>query len=171
LQLLLRLEATYDVTRSEEFPPSDVFLSPGALEELKAASVLPPVLLTPRLATAAPLAVAFTTPPGLVVRCGRWCEARFGAAFCLGYEAWASAATEAVRLDDLLGKVVDGLFREEVRLPPVGDARVYAAVGDETSRGGLNGESWSTISRDRARILIGAGPHAVRWHAWPRCGR
>jgi hypothetical protein len=168
LRLLARLENAYEVTRSDTFPssPGALFLA-NTLEELRAVSALPPVLLTPRLPDAAPLAIAFTAPPGLVVRCGRWHEATFGAAFCAD-DMWATPTSEAERLDDLVGKVIDGLFAEAVRLPPVGSARVSAAFGDGTARQGLGGEGWNKIPRAHARVLIGAGPRAVRWRPWPR---
>jgi hypothetical protein len=169
LKLLARLESTYDVIRSEAFPSSRGTLYPlTALEELRASSALPPVLLTPCLPEAAPLAVAFTMPPGLVVRCGHWHEAAFGAAFCSGEDSWTTTESEAERLDDLVGKVVDGLFAEAVRLPLVGAARLSATFGDGTPRVGLNGEGWMTIPRAHARALIGKGPRAVRWRPWQR---
>jgi hypothetical protein len=171
LRLLARLENTYEVTRSGTFPSSPSALFPAsALEELMAVAASPPVLLTPRLRQAAPLAVAFTTPPGLLVRCGRWHDAPFGAPVYSGAgdDPWVTAASETERLDDLVGKVIDGLFAEAVRLPLVGSARVSAAFGDGTPREGLGGEGWGTIPRAHARALIGAGPRAVRWRPWPR---
>lgn len=165
LQLLARFEATYDVTRSETFPSSrSVLFSP---KELVRESVLPPVLLTPRLAEAAPLGVAFTAPT-LFVRCGRWHEATFGSAFYRDDDLWGTLASEMERLDDLVGKVVDGLFAEAVRLPLVGSARVSVTFGNGTPRAGLNGEGWMEIPRDLARALIGDGRRAVRWRPWPR---
>jgi hypothetical protein len=165
LQLLARLEATYDVIRSEEFPSSrGVFYS---VEELMSESVSPPMLLTPRLPEAAPLGVVFLTPPVLLVRCGRWHEATFGTAFYREDDLWGTPATEAERLDDLVGKVVDGLFAEAVRLPLVGTARLSASFGDGTVRAGLNGEGWTRIPRALGRALIGDGPRGVRWRPWP----
>jgi len=168
-QLLARLEATYDVTRSEALPSSPGSLIPReGLETLRAASELPPVLLTPRRANSAPLAMVFTAGPGLVVRCGFWHEAMFGAPFHTHDDMWMTAAHEVERLDDLVGKVVDGLFAEAVRLPLVGAARLSVTFGDGTPRPGLSGEGWMKIPRAHARTLIGAGPCAVRWRPWPR---
>ena len=166
LQLLARLEATYEVTRSEIFPAphGKVVLH----EDVMRGSALPPVLLTPRLPEAAPLAVLFTTQPGLFVRCGRWHEAGFGGGFSRIDDASATAASEAARFDDLVWKVVDGLFAEAVRLPLIGRARLSVTFGDGTPRSGLNGEAWQTMPRDLARVLIGHGPRAVRWRPWPR---
>ena len=164
LELLARLEATYEVTRTEAFPSSrGVLFSP---EALVSSSVLPPVLLTPRLPEAAPLGVAFTAH-NVIVRCGRWHEEIFGSAFYRD-DSWESRASEGDRLDDLVGKVVDGLFAEAVRLPLVGSARLSATFGDGTVRAGLNGEGWTRIPRAVARALIGGGPRAVRWRPWPR---
>jgi hypothetical protein len=166
LQLLARLEATYEVTRSEAFPLSrGVFYS---REELRSVSVLPPVLLTPQLPEAAPFGVVFLAPPVLLVRCGRWHEVTFGNAFYREDDSWGSRASEADRFDDLVGKVVDGLFGEAVRLPLVGRARLSATFGDGTVRAGLNGEGWTRIPRALGRTLIDGGPRAVRWRPWPR---
>ncbi len=168
LRVLARLEATYEVTPSGAFPSfSGVLFPPEALQAL-GAPALPPVLLTPRLPEAAPLAVAFTTPPGLVVRCGRWHEAAFGAASGAGARGWTTLASETESFEDLIGKVVDGLFTEAVRLPLVGRARLSTAFGDGTRREGLGGEGWMLIPRARARALFGAGPRAVHWRTWPR---
>ena len=169
LQLLAELHETYEVTRSETFPSSPSALFPAnGLEALATVSAMPPVLLTPRLPEAAPLGVVFTSPPALVVRCGRWHEAMFGAAIHADDDMWTTSASESERLNDLVGKVVDGLFAEEVKLPLVGAARLSVTFGDGTSRAGLNGEGWMTISRAHARALVGAGPRAVRWRPWPR---
>lgn len=169
LQLLARLEATFQVTRSQALPSSPGSLIPLAgLETLRSKSELPPVLLTPRRPDAASLAIVFTAGPGLVVRCGRWYEAMFGAPFHTHDVMWMTAAHEAERLDDLVGKVVDGLFAEAVRLPLVGGARMSFTFGDGTPRLGLSGESLARIPRAHARTLIGSGPRAVRWSPWPR---
>ena len=168
LQLLEHLEATYDVTRREALPATHGVLFPP--EALRQAFALPPVLLTPRMAEAAPLCIAFTTPPSLFVYCGRWHEAAFGAAVHREDDLWTTSTTEAERLDDLVGKVVDGLFAEAVRLPLLGAARVSVTFGDGTPRPGLGGEGWMRISRDQARALVGNGPHMVRWRPWPRRG-
>lgn len=166
LQTLARLEATYDVTRAETLPASHGVLFPP--ERMQHAFALPPVLLTPRIPDAAPIGVVFTTPPSVFVYCGRWHEAAFGAAFYRPDDAWTTAATEAERFDDLVGKVVDGLFAEAVRLPLLGAARLSVRFGDDTPRPGLSGEGWMRISRGQARALIGNGRRAVRWRPWPR---
>jgi len=57
------------------------------------------------------------TAHSVIVRCGRWHEDIFGSAFYRDDDSWGSPASEADRLDDLVGKVVDGLFAEAVRLP------------------------------------------------------
>jgi len=165
LQLLARLEAMYEVTRSETFPAPHGRVI--AHEDVMRGSALPPVLLTPRLPEAAPLAVLFTTQPGLFVHCGRWHEAGFGGGFSRDADASATAASEAARLDDLVGKVVDGLFAEAVHLPLIGTARLSVTFGDGTPRPGLNGEARRTMPRALARALIGNGPRAVRWRPWP----
>src|SRR5215207_9227956 len=108
------------------------------------------------------------TAHSVIVRCGRWHEDIFGSAFYRDDDSWGGRASEADRLDDLVGKVVDGLFAEAVRLPLVGRARLSATFGDGTVRTGLNGEGWTRIPRALGCALIGDGPRAMRWRPWPR---
>ena len=162
LDLLVRLQASYDVTQSDTFA-----LVPGLMRPF--AHARPPVTLTPAAADAAPIAIAFTAFPGLVVRCGRWHSAPFPSYGCDACDE--TAAGEAERLEDLLGKVVAGLFVEEIRMPLLGDARLYGSFGDRTPSGALSAQGWITVSRDVARVLRGDGPRRIQWRPWPRGDR
>ena len=159
LDLLARLEATYDVTRSETFE-----LLPSLTQPFEYAR--PPVTLTPTIPGAAPVAVAFTAFPSLVVRYGRWHAQPLPSCGCDACDE--GAADQAEHLDDVLGKVVAGLFAEEVRIPLFGDARLHRRFGDGTSREGVGGEGWTTLPRAVARALAGSGPRRAQWEPWPR---
>jgi hypothetical protein len=158
LDLLARLETTYDVTRSDAFD-----LVTGIMQPFEYAR--PPVTLAPAARGAAPVAIAFTTFPSLVVRYGRWHSQPFPSCGC---DACAEdAAGEAQRLEGILGKVAAGRFSEELRIPLFGDARLMHAFPS----GGLSAE-WSseggtTLPRAVARALAGGGPQRVQWQPWP----
>jgi hypothetical protein len=158
LDLLARLETTYDVARSDAFD-----LLPGIMRPFEYAR--PPVTLTPAAPDAAPVAVAFTSFPSLVVRYGRWHALPLPSCGC---DACGEDATDqAERLDDILGKVVAGLFIEELRIPLFGDAHLHGRFGDGTPRAGL-GEVGTTLPRAVARGLVGPGPRRMQWKPWPR---
>ena len=159
LDLLAQLEATYDVTRSEAFA-----LIPGIMRPFEYAR--PSVTLTPVAPDAAPVAIAFTTFPSLVVRCGRWHSQPFPSCGC---DACAEdAAGEAERLEGILGKVVAGRFSEELRIPLFGDARLMHAFPSGPPSVEWSGEGWTTLPRAVARSLAGSGPRRVQWQPWPR---
>lgn len=159
LDLLARLEATYEVTRSDAFD-----LLPGIMQPFEYAR--PPVTLTPAAPGAAPVAVAFTTFPSLVVRYGRWHGQGFPSCGCDACDEGAD--DEAERLDDVLGKVVAGRFAEELRIPLFGDARLYQRLGDGTIREGVSVDGWTTLPRAVARVLAGPSSRRVEWQPWPR---
>jgi len=159
LDLLARLEAAYDVTASAAFE-----LLPGAMQPF--AHARPPVTLTPAVPGAAPLSVAFTTFPSLLVRAGRW----YGTSFpiCACDACGGGAAEEVWRLDELVGNVVAGHFEEEVRLPIFGEARLSYAFGPRSPREGSRAAGWGAIPRELARTLVGGGIRRVEWQPWPR---
>jgi hypothetical protein len=159
LDVLARLQAVYDVAARAAFE-----LLPGAMQPFEHAR--PPVTLTPAEPGAAPLAVAFTTFPSLLVRAGRWYRTSFPVCGCDA--CGGSAAEEACRLDELVGHVVAGCFAEEVRLPLVGGARLSYAFGSTAAPEGSRAAGWSAISRDLARTLVGGGARRVEWQPWPR---
>jgi hypothetical protein len=159
LDLLARLEVTYDVTRSDAFD-----LLPGIMQPFEYAR--PPVTLTPAAQGAAPVAILFTTFPSLVVRYGRWHAQPFPSCGC---DACAEdAAGEAERLEEILGKVVAGRFSEELRIPFFGDARLSHAFSSGEPSAEWRGEGWTTLRRAVARALAGPGPRRVQWQPWPR---
>ena len=159
---LADLQATYDVAASETFELLPGFGPPVAPVE----PARPPVTLTPRAPGAAPIAVAFTTFPSLLVRCGRWHSAAFPSCGCDA--CGEDAADQIDRFDALVDRIVAGLFAEELRIPFFGDARLSARFGDGTPREGMNGESGAMLPRAYARRLAGRGRHAVQWQPWPR---
>ena len=158
LDLLAQLEAAYAVTRSDAFD-----LLPGLMQPFDYARS--PVTLAPAAPGAAPVAIAFTTFPSLVVRYGRWHALPLPSCGCDACGEGAADQTE--RLDDVLGKVVAGRFAEELRIPLFGDAGLHARFGDGTPRWGLV-ETGSTLPRAVARRLAGHGPRRIHWQPWPR---
>jgi hypothetical protein len=154
LDLLARLRDLYDVTAGAAFE-----LLPGAMQSVEHAR--PPVTLTPADRRAAPLSVAFTAVPSLLVRAGRW----YGIAFPVcGCDACGGGAAEEVRrLDALVENVVAGHFTEEVRLPIFGEARLSHELGPRAAREGSRAAGWGVIPRDLARTLVGDGPRRVAW--------
>lgn len=158
VDLLARLEATYEVTRSDAFD-----LLPDMMQPFEHAR--PPVTLTPA-APRGPVAVAFTAFPSLVVRYGRWHGQEFPSCGCDACDEGAD--DQAERLDDVIGKVVAGLFAEELRIPLFGDARLYQRLGDGSVRKGVSVDGWTTLSRAVARVLAVPSSRRVEWQPWPR---
>jgi hypothetical protein len=149
---LARLEAEYDVTRSEGWT-----LEPDAQ---RVRTARPSVRLDPRSPDAAPLLVSFTTFPGLQVRAGRWHTEPIPACGC-------DACDES--LDDVLGRfewlvaqVVAGRFREAVWA-----WRGWKSVEIGDDRHGF-GRSRVRIGRAAARALVAGGPARVEWRPWSR---
>ena len=158
LDVLARLQSAYDVTASATFD-----LLPGVMQPFEHAR--PPVTLTPAV-PAAPLSVAFTAFPSLLVRAGRWYGTSFPACGCDACDGGAS--DEVWRFDELVGHVVAGHFREEIRLPLLGEARLSYAFGPRAGIDRAHAEGWGVIPRDRARTLVGRGPRRIAWQPWPR---
>lgn len=153
------LRATYDVTVSPAFE-----LLPGLMQPFEHAR--PPVALTPASPRAAPVSVAFTSFPGLVVRCGRWHAARFPNCGC---DACAeSAAGEMERFDALVRRVVAGELAEELRVPWWGSARLYHSFPAGTRAPAMREEGWTTVPRAVARVLAAGGPRRICWQPWPQ---
>jgi hypothetical protein len=155
LTLFAQLHASFDVDRIEGYGV-DSELEVGDLARRS-------VRLVPRDSTAAPLAVTFTTFPGLRIRAGRWCTAAFPGCGC---DACAETANdEMVRLAEMIDDVVAGRFREGIAMPPVGE-------------GWQEWELWSPprrssgrlqIDRERARaMLAGIEGSLIAWAPWPR---
>jgi hypothetical protein len=156
LTLLGQLHATFNVRRIEGY---------GLDGELEVGDLAhPSIRLVPGDSNAAPLAVTFTTFPGLRVRAGRWCTAAFPECGCDACDE--SAEDEAARLAQMIDDVVAGRFRERIVLPPEGD-------------GSQEWELWSSpprrssgrlqIDRESARAKLAdvAGP-SIDWVPWTR---
>jgi hypothetical protein len=159
LALLDRLTLEYDVIRTDAFtlmPNMTPFEQPH-----------PPVTLTPIASEAAPIAIAFTTFPSLVVRYGKWLAMGFPVCGCDACAA--TAEREGERLQQLVGDVVAGRFREELRVPLFGRPELHWSFGDIARAGHLS-EGGQNISRDEARMLHTGGPRRMLWRPWPRRG-
>jgi hypothetical protein len=156
LRLLEQLEATFKVERFEGYG-LDHELEVGNLER-------PTVRLVPRDSRAAPLAIAFTTFPGLRVRFGHWLTHGFPQCGC---DACAETADdETTRLEALIDAVTTGRFREGVSLPPDGD-------GWRESEYWLpSGHRYSNRSPvDRGLVpeaLAGMKSSSLHWLPWPQ---
>jgi hypothetical protein len=155
LALLAQLYASFDVDRVEGL---------GLDSELEVGDLARPcVMLVPRDSKAAPLAVTFTTFPGLKVRAGRWFRAAFPGCGCDACDETATA--ETIRLAEMIDDVVAGRFREGIAVPPVGE-------------GWQEWELWSPprrssgrmqLDRERAlAMLTGTEGPSIEWAAWTR---
>jgi Family of unknown function (DUF6226) len=160
LALLDRLVLDYEVLNTDAFtltPNMTPFEQPH-----------PPVTLTPIASGAAPVAIAFTTFPSLVVRYGKWSAMAFPDCGCDACAA--TAEREGERLQQLVGDVVAGRFREKLHIPLFGSASVHWSFGD-TARAGHLTEGGQNMSRDQARMLNAGGPRRIHWQPWPRRGQ
>lgn len=157
LAALARLEATHAVVAHATFAPL-----PGLLGPVPHAR--PPVTLVPSARDAAPLAVAFTAFPSLVVRAGRWCVASFPACGCDACDE--APDEEAARFDDLVAHVVAGHFTESLVVPRVGEARLAWTLGVGAVAGSSCTTGGELLARDVARTLVGDGSGHVAWCAW-----
>ena len=160
LALLDRLTLEYDVIRTDAFT-----LMPNMTPFEQAR---PPVTLTPIASEAAPVAIAFTTFPSLAVRYGKWSAMALPNCGCDACAA--TAEREAEQFEQLLGDVVAGRFREELRIPLFGRAGVHWSFGDITRAGHLS-EGGQGLSRDQARLLDTGGPKRILWQSWPPRGQ
>src|SRR4030095_3373994 len=140
LTLLAQLHASFDVDRIEGY---------GLDSELEVGDLArPSVRLVPRDSKAAPLAMIFTTFPGLRVRAGRWCRAVFPACGCDACDETAS--DEAIRLAEMIDDVVAGRFRERIAMPPVGDGWQEWELWSPPRRS----SSRLQVDRERARAML-----------------
>jgi hypothetical protein len=100
------LQAEFDVMQLASF---DRLPSTTAFEHSR-----PPVTLTPVIPGAAPIAIAFTTFPSLLLRFGRWQEDSFPSCGCDACAETVEREAERFRL--LVQDVVAGRFREELKI-------------------------------------------------------
>ena len=142
-ELLDRLELEFDAERAEGYG-----LDPELEEGYKLAH--PSVTLVPRDVGAAPIVVAFSAFPGVLVRFGRWCTAAFPTCGCdAGHEA---AESETERLKSQIDNLTAGRFREAIRIPAEGAAWKES----EFWSGGGRCAQKSQLDPARARQLVAA---------------
>jgi Family of unknown function (DUF6226) len=155
LTLLTQLHAWFDVDRVEGH---------GLDRELEVGDVArPSVRLVPRDSKAAPLAVIFTTFPGLKVRAGRWCTAVFPGCGCDACDE--TATDEMVRLAEMIDDVVAGRFREALALPPVGEGWQEWELWSPSRRS----SGRLQVDRERVRaMLAGIEGSSIEWAPWTR---
>jgi hypothetical protein len=154
LDLLRNLQSVFDAEWAEAL---------GIDPELERAELArPTVKLEPAQSTSAPIVVAFTSFPGLAVRCGRWFIDRFPSCGC---DACAETAEDEIRrLGDLFDNVTLGRFRESIKLPLIGAAWYEYELGLPWH----GGAGRSRLQRSRARALLDHGPRAFAWQPWRR---
>jgi hypothetical protein len=152
--LISRLEADFDVDRLDGY---------GLDDELERVDLVrPSIKLLPRDPGAAPIVVAFTAFPGLVVRVGRWLTDTFPGCGCDACDETADG--EAARLTQMVDSLTAGRFCEAIWVPPVGDgwqeSEFWSPSGRFSSR--------SSVDRSRARqVLAGSHRLALEWRPWP----
>ena len=155
LRSLAQLHASFNVDRVDGYG-LDNELEVGDLARAS-------VRLVPRDPKAAPLAVTFTTFPGLKVRVGRWCTAVFPACGCDACDETADG--ETVRLAELIEDVAAGRLRERVAVPSAGD-------------GWQEWEHWSPSHHYSGRLQVNREPagamlaeierSSIEWAPWTR---
>jgi hypothetical protein len=153
------LRVTYDVTERATFAPLPGLLTPFEHER-------PPITLVPVAPDAAPLGIAFTRFPGVIVQFGLWHTTPFPTCGC---DACAeNAGDEAARLDVLVRHIVAGEFTEQIQTPWLfGDARLSYRLGGSVDGNGLSAR-WTSIPRSVARSLRGGANRVTWWQPWPR---
>ena len=153
--LLDRLERDYVVTRREGGEVDRDF-------SIKEPS-RPAVRLVPDDEDAAPIAIAFSSFPGLSVRVGHWYEENFphcGCDACDETAAWCQA-----EIGSLIGDVVHGRMAEYIDVPVIGGAR----LGSRRWGPGGRSSGWRRIQRKEAKTLIArAGERSFEYAPWPR---
>ena len=159
LEVLARLENDFDVERTEGYG-LDTELERG----LKPAR--PHVRLDPRDPEAAPIAVVFSTFPGLNVRFGRWFSEPFPSCGCDACDE--SAESEIERLNEMVDDVVAGRFREAIRRPLISfrgtgwrETNFWSSVGRRTNRSRVDGLRAREMSGGRRRLDL-------NWKPWRR---
>ena len=157
-QLLDRLELEFDAERTEGYG-----LDPELEKQLNTVA-RPTVILMPREVDGAPVAVSFSTFPGLYVRFGRWQIHAFPGCGCDACDETAEG--EAERLEWLIRNVTEGRFREAISISDSGPARRRTDVwsGDGRSEG-----SESALEPADARQLLAGGQRSTYlWAPWSK---
>ena len=120
LRLIEQLEVEYDVEVEEGY---DLPLPRVSKCELE----LPPVRLTPNDRACAPITIAFTGFPGIVVKLGKWKEEPFPNCGCDACDE--DAGEEVEGMTAIFESVTGGGFLEAIRIPRIlGDGWVGSAL-------------------------------------------
>lgn len=154
IDLLGRLEEGFEVDRTEGY---------GLDAELERAVVVrPTVRLVPTIEGAAPIAVTFTSFPGLGVRFGVWHREAFPSCGCDACDETAEG--EFARLVGMCHNMTSGRFRETINLPVVGSAwQEHESWGSDGSRSSGRGR----LDRSQARAMIAeGGGSSFAWLPW-----
>lgn len=152
VERMRHLESAFDVRRTEPYD-----LDPD-LASVDAARVA--LRVQPNDPSAAPIAVAFTTFPGILVRSGRWTLQAFPACGC---DACAETLEgESERFFEWIESVVAGRFHESISIPLVGAAKQeWKLWSADSSRGGGR-----RLERAHARQLVAGGARSLDWRPW-----
>ncbi len=159
LEIMDRLESQFEVDRTEGY---------GLDKELERGIDLarPDFRLTPRDPEAAPIAVSFSTFPGLIVRFGRWYIEPFPVCGCDACDE--SAEGEIERLNEMVDAVAAGRFREAIRRPLIslrGSGWVDTRFWSDDRRSGRTGR----VDGPRAREMAGGRRRLdLDWKPWRR---
>jgi uncharacterized protein DUF6226 len=154
LERLDQLERQFDVRRTEPYEASpDLANVPFAR---------PAVNLAPANSSAAPIAVAFTSFPGLLVQSGRWTVHALPACGC---DACAETLEgESQKFLELIDDVVAGRFRESISIPWIrSSAQRWETWSTNRRQGGGR-----LLTRKRARELVESGARSYEWSPWLR---
>ena len=159
LKILGRLENDFEVERTEGHG-LDAALERG-LEPAR-----PDVRLSPKDPEAAPIAVVFSTFPGLNVRFGRWFTEPFPSCGCDACDE--SAEDEIERLNEMVDDVVAGRFHEAIRRPLISfrgtgwrETKFWSSAGKRTNRSRIEGLRAREMSDGRRRLDL-------NWKPWRR---
>ena len=158
LNLFERLAHEYYVMESNELE-----LVPISMQPVDYAK--PPMTLTPNANDEAPISIAFTTLPGLVLRCGKFFNEPFPVCACDGCGTHADEEVE--RLQRIIDPVIVGDFVEGLELPFIGNAYLTYRLGRIDGPHGLT-SGGSGVSRDEARKLRRAGFERIQWAPWSK---
>jgi uncharacterized protein DUF6226 len=154
LARLERLQERFEVERIEGYG-----LDHGLQQQLDLTR--PSVSLVPADSDAAPIVVAFTTFPSVVLRCGFMAVLQFPECGCDACDETAEG--EEQQLLAVTDDVVEGRFRESIRIPLFGDAVHEWELRSSTHRlGGVD-----RFARWRARMLANGRKRTWEWAAWP----
>lgn len=153
-EILAELERRFDVTRSEAL---------GVDAELERGGVARPTIrLVPRNVAGAPIAVSFTTFPGVRMRAGNWLVRGFPFCGCDACDETIEGETRELKA--MVEDVVAGRFREAIRITDDGAWLEQAFWGAEGSRS----SGRSRLDMEKALSMVaGVTDAAPTWNAWP----